>query len=225
LIATCCPELVPKVKEEFPMVLTFDPGDAKKYDLIYYGEICAYNKPEGDDTIAPFDVFYAGGDRGRFKTVLAAFIKMADAGKKCIFYVIDIDSKHTKMIQETFQSEYVDLEQGCTFGYKGSQFNCNIYCPYPKALNHIEKCKCLFEVVFPGQTSGSLRLPQACIYGKKLITNCAFVSERSFYQEENIQIFQDIEQIDTEWIDGGLVPVQYDFSALGMFEWIIENKE
>jgi len=223
IIYTCCPELVEKVKAEFPQVLTFDPGDAEKYNIQYYGEICSYNQPLGDESIKPFDVFYAGGDRGRFDTILSSFKKITDKGYSCVFYLIDIDVANYSKLCAFFNIEKFDGQRGAVLHYKQSVLNCNIYCPYLKALNHIQKCKALFEVVFPGQTSGSLRLPQAFLYGKKLITNCRYVTKRDFYSSDIISVFETPEDIDTSIIDADSVNIDINFSPLALISHIRKN--
>lgn len=219
IIYTCCPELVEKVKAVFPIVLTFDPGDAEKYQLEYYGEICSKQQPSGDDTIKPFDIFYAGGDRGRFDIILSSFKRLTDLGYECIFYLIDINPVNYHKLCKFFKISNLSWG-GVKLTYKQSTLNCNIYCPYPSTLNHIQKCKALFEVVFPGQTSGSLRLPQAFIYGEKLITNCMYVTKRGLYSPDIISVFQTPEDIDASVINKETPHYDVNFSPLALIEYI-----
>lgn len=220
IIYTCCPELVERVKAEFSSVLTFDPGDAEKYDIEYYGEICSYNEPQGDESIKPFDIFYAGGDRGRFDIILSSFRKLTDLGYSCIFYLVDIAPANFPKICAFFKIDKFNANSGAVLHYKQSTMNCNVYCPYPSTLNHISKCKALFEVVFPGQTSSTLRLPQAFLYGKKLITNCKYVTERYFYSPSIISVFETPEDIDASFIGQANGDCNINFSPLALISHI-----
>ena len=72
-------------------------------------------------------------------------------------------------------------------------------CPPPEVL---------LEIMQEGQTCGTLREHEAVIYGKKLLTNNTFISDREFYSEKYISVFDKPEDIDIDFatdLDGQVV--------------------
>jgi hypothetical protein len=196
LIDTCYPECLDMIKQEFDMVLTFDKIDAQKYGLEYYGEIYSKNELNDDEIINPFDVFFVGSDRGRFDTILELFKKVSDANLSAIFYIFDILKENKDRIKEFIGEPLFEDENKVI--YKNSTIYKNVYCPYKKTLALINASKCIAEITLSQQRAATLRLLESVVYGKKLITNCKSAIEKTYYRENNIFVFDDINKIDSK---------------------------
>lgn len=224
IIETCYPECIDMIKREFNMVLTFDKKDAEKYGLEYYGEVYSKNKIEQYDDIKPFDVFFVGSDRKRFDTIMKIFKTLADEELKVVFYLFDIFPENEKRFADYLPDATIEEKQ---VRYKESIVYRNIYCPYPRTLALIDKCKCMVEITLSAQNAATLRLLEATVYGKKLITNCRAAEEKPYYHKENIFFFNDADRINgKEMIDFILskgIAVDYDFSPLRLVEYCKEK--
>lgn len=216
VIATCEPSKFEAIKSVFDLVLTFDKREAEKYGISYYGVVHSKAEPAEEETAEDSDVFYVGSDRGRFDDIMKTFTVLSDAGKCCVFYLFDLLKENENKL-----GEFTKLckKQGNAFVYKNSLLYVNEYCWYGKTLKYISKTKCLAEILLPAQTAGTLRLAEAVMYGKKLITNCKEAKEMPYYREENILVFDKPEDIDVKFLDTPYVSVEYDFSPLKMIEY------
>lgn len=217
IIDTCEPSKFESIKSIFDLVLTFDKKEADKYDIKYYGVVHSKCEPASEETAEESDVFYVGSDRGRFDTIMETFMRLSNQGKRCVFYLFEILKENENKLAEFTKK---CKRHGKAFMYKNSLLYVNEYCWYGKTLKYITKTKCLFEVLLPVQTAGTLRLAESVMYGKKLITNCTEASKKPYYRAENIFIFNKPEDIDCGFLDIPYVPVDYDFSPLKMIEFI-----
>lgn len=224
IIETCYPECIEMIKQEFDMVLTFDNGDAEKYGIEYYGEVYSKNKIEQYDDIKPFDVFFVGSDRKRFDTIMKIFKKLADEKKKVVFYLFDTLPENKNRFIEYLPDAVFEEDR---ILYKKSVLYRDVYCPYPRTLALIDKCKCLIEITLSAQNAATLRLLEATVYGKKLITNCRAAEGKPYYYSENILFFDDIDKISGEemvrFMASPTKNVDCDFSALKMIDYCKER--
>lgn len=221
LISTCYPEALGRLKDEFDLILTFDSHEAEEYALTYYGEVYSKQVVKEKYDIEPFDVFYVGSDRGRLDLILDVLGHLLKLGKKCRFYIIDVLPENQSKIQKfIIENEWQSSDsEKKEYTLAGSYLSFNNYCPYPKTLWLIKQCNCILEIVIPGQLAGSLREPESIVYGKKLITNCKSVKGRVFYNENNICLFDSIEEINQKFFSRPYQKVQFDFSPLRLIDF------
>lgn len=224
IVETCFPENIGMIKEEFDMVLTFDRADAKKYNITYYGEVLSKNEIVADCNIKPFDVFFVGSDRKRFDTILQLFKTLSDIGLKAVFYLFDVLPENEDRLADYLPDADTSSD---TIEYKASVLYKNVYCPYQKTLSLIDKCKCILEITLSAQNAATLRLLEATVYSKKLITNCKTAVKKPYYKKENILFFSNVNEIDAEklidFINSPFEKVNYDFSPLKMIDYIKEK--
>lgn len=224
IIETCYPECIDTIKKEFDLVLTFDKNDAKNYGITYYGEIYSKNKITDDCDIKPFDIFFVGSDRKRFDTILKLFKTLSDIGFKSVFYLFDVLPEN-----DNRWSVYLpDIDtSGNAINYKDSVIYKNVYCPYPKTLSLIDKSNCILEVTLSSQNAATLRLLEATVYGKKLITNCRDAENKPYYNENNILFFDKADNLNKQdiidFLSKPFIKADYDFSPLKMIEYIKER--
>ena len=87
----------------------------------------------------------------------------------------------------------------------------NEFIEYSQILEEIQEYDCILEIVQPGQVGVTLRYYEAVVYNKKLITNNQFVKTLPFYDSRFMFVYDDIEDIDVEWIKSK-VRVDYNYS-------------
>lgn len=208
------------IKENFDLILTFDQNDAQKYGFEFYEGI--YSKIDGIEEKAEkeglsSDVMFVGADKGKFELLFKIFKYLSDAGKKCDFRLVSLDDG----IEEKLKKEYKweKFNKGFRILYKNSVFTFNDYCPYYKTLSIIGGTKCMLDVPLGTQDGSTIRLQEAVVYGKKLITNLKEVKDKPYYIKENFMVFDKVEDIDVNFIDEPYVKNDYDFSPLKMIEY------
>ncbi len=228
IVETCSPEKLNFIKQEFDVVLSFDKTEAYKYGIEAYEEVYSVqdiNKIEEEfkTNSEPSDVFFVGGDRGRFDLIIDIFKKLADENKKVIFFLFGVLEENVIKLKDLFG--YQEGQRLIT--YKNSELHINEYCPYPRTLSYISKTKCMVEITLSAQTAPTLRLPEATVYHKKIITNCATATIKSYYKKENILFIENLKKASgkemVEFINSPMVEVDYDFSPLKMVK-MLQNR-
>lgn len=162
-------------------IYTFDAGDAKKYGYTYQGfnyyssrEIVAVQQPVSD-------VFFVGGLKGgRSQLIYDLYSQLMAWGIKCDFSLMPIDDKNIKQLPGVLYSKR--------------------WRPYEEILEHMQRTKCIIEIMQEGQSGATLRYFEAVTMNKKLLTNNPHIKEFPFYNPKWMKIFQDIEDIDIEWL-------------------------
>lgn len=220
VIKTCEPNKFPFIKSNFDRVLTFDKKEAEKYGIEYYGIVHSKAEPPKEETAEESDVFYVGSDRGRFDDIIKAFTLFSDLNKRCVFYINEVLEGNIPKL-ETFLKQCE--RNGEAYLYKSSILYINRYCWYGKTLRYIMNTKCLFEVLLPFQTAGTLRAAESVMYGKKLITNFKDVINMPYFNSHNIFVYDQVENIDGNFLEQPYAYVEYDFSPLKMVEYLKTN--
>ncbi|WP_171905660.1 hypothetical protein [Eisenbergiella tayi] len=72
--------------------------------------------------------------------------------------------------------------------------------PYEKNLKIILESDCILEIMHPGFQGITQRYMEAVCYNKKLLTNNREIKKDFFYDPDYMSIFDDPEEIDTDWI-------------------------
>lgn len=166
--------------EVFDLVYTFDKLDAQKYNLIYfntpYSEIkslSSENKIDG--------VYFCGSEKGRADFLDKVAIQLKELN---IDYKFDVYSK-TK------------IEKKYNFELKLDDYK-----PYVNILKDTLEYSCILDVVQSGRsehTGLSLRIYEATIYNKILITNNINIFNYDLYDPRYMHYIKDANEIKIEW--------------------------
>ena len=162
----------------FDRVITIDEGDAQKYGLEFHPFFYSSIDTE-DPSIPESDCFYVGNAKGRLDEILSVYELLVANGLECDFHIVGVPEEKQK--------------------YKES-ITYNRPMNYDEVVCRTKKSKLLLEIMQDGQTSGTLREHEAVVYGKKLLTNNRYITNRSFYIPQNISVFENVEAIDTDFI-------------------------
>lgn len=152
-------------------VWSFDPSDAAKYKIHYNTQfyfhtniLCNQNKKEQD-------LFFVGKDKGRY-ALLSNLKKTCD--KEGITYLFQM------LPETTTQYEEVDAD-----------ILSECFMDYPETLDHIIESKAVLDLTKPGQDGLTVRVLEAIMYDKKIVTNNLTIKDNEFYSSKSVFILGD----------------------------------
>lgn len=164
----------------YDKVLTFDPDDAKKYNIpflpIPYGK--EYSQAEQKDTYE-YDVAFIGTAHSVRPRIVKAIKKQCEAmGRKCFTYfysphiLVYLLNKFTNC-----DYKYISLKE---INFKGLTANevCEIY----------NSSKCVLDIEHPRQKGTTTRPVEMLPMKKKIVTTNTYVKDFDFYSENNFLI-------------------------------------
>ncbi len=171
----------------YDLVLTFNRSDAEKYGLDYYEGV--FSKKEIDTNLlgkaVKSDVYFCGLDKGRMKLLCELYEHLVKQGVNCVFDIIypqsdvilgkDVNSSGIKLHSELLKND--------------------------EMLANVINSKCILEVLVDRtQPGSSLRMCEAIVYRKKLLTDNPFVTEKHFYNDKQMLYFEKPDDIDVDFI-------------------------
>lgn len=190
---------------DFKYVFTFDIGDAETYGLFFNDNIYSKFITDTDKSINN-DLYYIGGNNGRFELAVAIYDRLRSHGVIQRFRITDVSEK-----QQVFKDEI------CY----------NTFIDYKDSLKEMLNSNCILELmrVHENRKCATQRYYEAICYNKKLLTNNKNVVNLPFYNPDYIHVFERPEDIDWNWVKER-VPVDYHydgrFSPIHLLERIIE---
>jgi hypothetical protein len=179
------------IKKHYDLILSFDIADCEKYGWTFYSGV--YSKRDDIDLsdIAESDVFFVGANKGRIDAVHEIYDLLTEHGLNCDFHVTDVEK--TKIRNDT------------TIHY-------NKRLSYEEVLARVCKTKCVLEILQENQKGSSLRVMEAIVYGKKLLTNNRTIKYERFYKENQMFVFEKPSDIDIEFLLNSTEKFDYDGS-------------
>ena len=196
-------EKIKVAKNKFDGIIVYNHEDALEFDCVYHS--VGYSKVDSA-SLKPckhYDVVFIGAAKGRMAKIREAYMKFKNAGLSCFFYVILAP-----------KSEIQD--DGIIYSDK--------VMPFLEYLSYEVNAKCLFELVQEGTTGRTYRLMESVIYNKLLITNCTEIKETPYYNQEYVQLFNDVSDIDPVFVNKrrGVIDFKYkgDFSPKSFMNFI-----
>lgn len=188
-------------------VLTFDIADSEKYKFLMFLEYYSMLESSVPQQPAQWDLYYSGSGRSdRISLLFDLFAAMEEHHIVSKFMIF-----HAAKQNRPFRDKIIYIDHKMM--------------PYEETLKDTLESNCILEVLSPGQTGPSLRYFEAICYHKKLLTNNKRIVEFPFYNPEYIQIFEQPEDIDWEWVKER-IPVDYHydgrFSPVHLIDKIIE---
>lgn len=190
----------------FDLEMTYDEMEANKYNIPHFDEFESAVDIHRDKEFES-DVFFAGKAKDRFPLLLKAYKKFTCAGLNVFFYLTHVP-----------KSEQVELP-GIVYSDK--------VMPYREMLYHSVNTRCMLEITQSNQQGYTSRFLEAVIYGKKLITNSCYITQSKFYDETKMQVVEDMDNINTDFITEGSGFVDYnyknEFSPIHMINRVEEE--
>jgi len=148
---------------------TFDPGDAKKYQLKLihqvYRDVSAFIDREISETT---DVYFVGQDKGRLPVLKEWMSLLKNAGMTVNFCIF--------------------REKKFKYSEDDALLISNKYMEYRENIIQIQKSRCLFELLQSNQSGQTIRSLESAFFQKKLITNNASIRGTPLYDPARVFI-------------------------------------
>lgn len=164
---------------------SFDTKDCELYNFTQYPQYCSgfhYLLSKGiscdnslDDKCFDYDFYFLGLNKGR-KEHLDYFRKLL-IDYNLFIDIKELPSNFQKVINVIFSNiKYINT-------------------PYLTHLENVLKTRVVIDVVKPGQAGITMRTLEALLANKKVITNNPHVSKESFYNSNNIFIYDCLDEV------------------------------
>lgn len=160
-----------KLLSYYDLVYAFDPIDSEKYGFHYTQLI--YNAIDlSKGTIAPpvLDAFYVGKAKDRLETLYKIYDKLLLLGLNISFFICEVPEDYKKA--ET-------------------KINYNQYLNYKEIIERIKSSKCIIDVVQGDSCGLTIKVCEAVIFDKLLITTNKRIVDEPFYNKDYILVIDD----------------------------------
>jgi len=138
----------------------------------------------GNALLAGSDVFFCGKAKDRYECITAIYRRLVDAGMNCDFNIARLCSD----VEPVHGIKNID---GMDYG---------------EYLQHVGKTKCLLDVLQGSSVGFTLRVWEALVYGKKMITTNKEIMNAPFYDARQFQCINSPQDIDVNFIANEFQP-------------------
>ena len=161
------------LRDYFDLIITDEKMDANLYNIVYAPDVLSNFYLENQEL--KWDLFFAGSDKGRLDLIYQVMKSSKKNEVKANIMVVNTPflCKHIQSIKEI---------------------------PYSQIIENDLKANCILEILQPGQESYTTRMQEAVILKKKLLTNNKNVTSEKFYDPKYVQVFENPEHIDWEFV-------------------------
>lgn len=167
-----------KISHLFDILLSYDRGDAKKYNLIFHPTAFSRFPVTIDYSIPESEVYFIGHVKNRFELILKVYDKLKKADIKCVFYLSGVPANQQIKTEGIYYIKRMS---------------------YIENLKHVARTKCILEIMQDGANGSTLRTWEAIMYDKKLLTNNLTITDNSYYNSEYISIIRN-DEIDIKFL-------------------------
>lgn len=174
------PQYIPTMKY-FDVKFTFDPLDAKKYNLNFITNFYFY---EGRNQNPEYDLFFLGSYDSRFATISKIVYAVEKQNKKI---AVKIYADRLEKVKEKAPNAIELIDQ---------------FVPFEETKELMKKSRIILDIHKDIQHGLTFRVFEAMGLGKKLITTNADIVSYDFYDPNNIFIWTDTtESIPLEFLN------------------------
>lgn len=181
---------MPRVKEQFDFVFSYDKGDCAKYDLVYHPTPYSFYPVAPDTTLPESDVYFCGKGKDRYPLIHSLYEQCTAKGLRCDFYITDLPAGASRV--------------------KGIHYR---PLSYVENLRHVLRSKCVLEIMQSEADGFTPRVWESIFYAKHLLTNNApFVRSPYYRPQFNHLVSADTDTMDT-WINLPVAPISSELQA------------
>jgi hypothetical protein len=169
-------------KQVFDLVFSCHPSEALELGLVFHK--VPISKLFGDSPANRCDVLFVGKDKGRLDRLVRIYDVLTRKGARCRFFVSGASS-HTA---DPAREGIVLLDSPM---------------PYRTSQEWIAESNCLLELRCDSRAGETLRVSEALIYGKKLITDYTALEGNPCFDSDNIRFLasdDDVEGVDMQFM-------------------------
>lgn len=170
---------IEKAKKNTDIVYSYNPGDVRKYGLNYL-PMC-YSRDPHLMTFKEenWDVLFIGAARNRFKEIVESYNHCKRNGLKVFYYVVG------KNITDLNSPDFIISDHPISM---------------KEYLKYVIKSRCIWEIIDSETEGNTLRLWDAIMYNKYLITNNRYVKQSKFYDTGYIRYYETIDEVNFDFL-------------------------
>ncbi|MGN1167807.1 MAG: hypothetical protein ACI4S2_15420 [Lachnospiraceae bacterium] len=188
-----------KLREKMDLIGVFDLTAAEQYKLQFWPNVYpSIGKSENENE---YDLCFIGKDKGRQKKLEEIAAECDARGIRTAFYLLNAESE-----KRCESIHYMDK-----------------LIPYEEALDLVKKSNCVLELKMGSFDSCSVRVEEAVLLGKRILTNNSNVNKMPCCRNSaGVVYFDDISKIDWNFVttDGG---IEYNYKGEYSAEHFLEN--
>ncbi|MDD6157398.1 MAG: hypothetical protein PUB52_10330 [Lachnospiraceae bacterium] len=196
-------KFVQEIPNSIDLIYTYDLGDARKYNLRYY------HFPYSDiSDIYPkhspmFDISFVGQAKNRLNEIVDAYTILRDKGYTCDFYVVGVPRKKQILKKEIHYCNWIS---------------------YKRYLKIVQNSKVILEVVQKNSRGSSVRVNDAIVFKKVLISNNPFLRDDPLFSESYIYIYETLNELAKfQLIPHAIFPKKYTLYPSEFFKRITND--
>lgn len=191
------------LQDKMDSLAVFDPGVAEQYKIGFVPNVYPSDKEyimSNFEVEDEYDICFIGNDRGRESKLREIAIYCKKAKLKTAFYM----KKSGLPAYTDEETEIHYIEQNM---------------PYEKVLDIVKKSRCVLELIVETNRTCSLRVQEAVIYNKKILTDNLSVNKMPCCEDgKNVSFFEKAEDIDVNFLKDNK-KVNYNYHE----EYSLEN--
>ena len=126
-----------------------------------------------------YDITFVGAAKDRLKELLNIHKSLVSKGINSHFHIINVPQEQQEDIDGVVYSGFISYEEN---------------------LRILSKSRCIIEIVQKGATGNTIRVGEAIIMHKKILTNNPHILTNGVYDSSNMKVFSSSEDIDIEFI-------------------------
>ena len=156
------------MRDIFDLLISYDNEEALHYSIEYHPTVASANTVSSSLDVPVSDVFLLAKAKNRVGYIKKIHSLLSQAGFRCEFFVTDCPKSQR---ESKSGIHYVDSHMA-----------------YRKNLEYVMKTKCILEVMQDKAVGYTLRLWEAILYNKKLLTNNQEIKNSPYYDSHYIYI-------------------------------------
>lgn len=171
-------KLVAFLRSKMDLIGVFDPHIAQAWNIDYWPNVYPTIEPE-DKTEILYDLCFMGSDRGRKSELEAVARACKEHDVKTAFYIVSDEPN-----PELDNIHYLTTPLS-----------------YSQVVELMKQTNCILELRVEPYNSSSVRVQEAVVYNKKLLTNNVHsVLMPGCTEKVNVECFEQAEEIDWEFV-------------------------
>jgi len=175
------------MKEYADLVYSYDPNDCIKYSLINH--VIPYSDYTFQQVDSPeYDVVFVGAAKDRLNDIMSIYFALTEKGVACYFRIIDVPEDAQIQIEGVFYSGRITYEEN---------------------LRLLQKGNCILDIIQGDSSGNTIRVGEAVILGKKLLTNNMHTPYNGVFDDRNMLYFENIDDKVIQFVLDR-TPVAYD---------------
>ena len=184
------------LQDKMDSLAVFDPRVAEQYHIEFIPNVYPSDKEymlSSSVKEEKYDICFIGNDRGREKKLREIAIYCKNANLKTAFY-----------IKKAGVATYTDEATGIHYIQQNM--------PYEEVIDIIKESKCVLELMVETNCTCSLRVQEAVIFNKRILTDNPCVNKMPCCEDgANVYYFEKAEEINTNFLRENK-KVSYDYN-------------